>query len=272
MPHNEATAVVRFGPFELDLDRGELRRTDGKAVAIQPRPLEALVLLVRQGGRLVSRETLQEHLWEPGTTRDPDRALNHTIRKLREALKDDAKDPSHVQTVPRRGYRFIAPLDEKTTPKLDSREAATVVPDRGPRPADASGPLALAVGLFRDLPGDGSTPTLSEGVAEELLAELVSLRADGLAVVDDPAAHRSAGTNGTLFRLQGSVRRSEANVRVHAHLVRAENGTIGTVIGTTRFDLPMGAVFELQQRIARRIVEALVRPIVPAAEPAPGDD
>ncbi|MEM8930030.1 MAG: winged helix-turn-helix domain-containing protein [Acidobacteriota bacterium] len=255
--------VVRFGSFELDLERGELRRTDGKPAVIQPRPLDALMVLVRQQGRIVSRETLQDQLW--GSTsideidiKTLDRSLNHCIRKLRQTLQDNARAPVYIQTLQGRGYRFIASLDGSIDPLPKSkREDHAVAAER------VEGPVTLSIGHFRDLATDGTGLTISEGVAEELLAELVPLRHRGVSVVDTP--NRPEGYDeGGGFRLRGSVRRSDAQVRVHAHLVRAVDDTI---VGTTRFDLPLGAVFDLQHRIARRIVEALVQPLVEVAEP-----
>jgi DNA-binding winged helix-turn-helix (wHTH) protein len=98
-----------FGDFELDVDAGELRRKD-RRVKLQPQPFKLLLLLVRKGGTLVSREEIRRELWPDGTFVDYDQAVNFSIRQIRDALGDDADRPLYIETVPRRGHRFIAPL------------------------------------------------------------------------------------------------------------------------------------------------------------------
>ena len=100
---------VRFGVFELDADRGELRK-DGVAVRIAPQPLAVLQLLVARAGEIVTREDLIRHVWGTETFVDFDRGLNFCIAQVRAALGDDTAKPIYVQTLPKRGYRFIAPI------------------------------------------------------------------------------------------------------------------------------------------------------------------
>ena len=99
---------IRFGAFELNLETWELRR-DGRAVRLSPKPTELLALLVRSADRLVTREAIRKALWGPDTFVDFEHALNFSIREVRAALGDNAKAPRFIETVPRRGYRFIAP-------------------------------------------------------------------------------------------------------------------------------------------------------------------
>ena len=101
--------LCRFGPFELDLTADELRR-DGAAVPLQRQPALVLVALVAQAGRLVPRAELRRAVWGDATHVDFDRGLNYCIRHLRAALGDDARHPRFIETVARRGYRFIAPI------------------------------------------------------------------------------------------------------------------------------------------------------------------
>ena len=97
----------QFGPFELDLRTGELYR-QGQKVRLQEQAFQALALLVEQQGDLVSRQELREKLWTGDTYVDFDQGLNNVIKRLRVALSDSADEPCYVETLPRRGYRFIA--------------------------------------------------------------------------------------------------------------------------------------------------------------------
>src|SRR6266496_809023 len=101
--------VVRFSLFEVDLQTGEIRK-GGRKVNLQEQPFQVLATLLERPGELVTREELQEKLW-PAETVDFDSGLNKAVKKLREALDDSADNPRFVQTLPRRGYRFIAPVE-----------------------------------------------------------------------------------------------------------------------------------------------------------------
>ena len=98
--------MVRFLDFKLDLQTGDLTR-DGQTVPLKPMATRALVLLVSQAGRLTTRDQLQDRLWGPAVV-EWDQGVNQCIRQIRSALKDDARAPLFLETVPRRGYRFIA--------------------------------------------------------------------------------------------------------------------------------------------------------------------
>jgi DNA-binding winged helix-turn-helix (wHTH) protein len=98
-----------FGPFELRTDSGELFR-DRVRVGLQPQPARLLELLARRSGEVVSREEIQRHLWGENTFVEFEQGLNFSIRKIRIALEDSATDPRYLETVPRRGYRFLAPV------------------------------------------------------------------------------------------------------------------------------------------------------------------
>lgn len=102
--------VVRFAEFELDLRSGELR-TNGTSVKLQPQPAKILALLVRRRGETVTRDEIVQEVWGADTFVDYEQGLNFAIRQIRTALGDDAERPLYVETVPKRGYRFVAAVD-----------------------------------------------------------------------------------------------------------------------------------------------------------------
>lgn len=102
-------AVVRFGAFELDLDAERLLK-NGRQVRLQPQPFKLLRLLTTQPGRLVTREEIQAALWTNDTFVDFEQGVNFAVKQVREALGDRAENSIYVETVPKRGYRFLAPV------------------------------------------------------------------------------------------------------------------------------------------------------------------
>lgn len=114
-----------FGPFEISPDSGELRKS-GRAVKLAPQPFQLLAFLIEHAGVLVTREELQAALWPDGTTVEFDPGLNYCIRQIRLALGDDAREPLYIETVPKRGYRFFAPVTSVADSPL--AEAQTPVP------------------------------------------------------------------------------------------------------------------------------------------------
>ena len=108
VPQNQSR-VARFGVFELDLSVGELRKS-GVKLRLQGQPFQVLALLLERAGDVVTREELQQKLWPSDTFVDFDHSLNTAINKVREALGDSASSPRYVETLARRGYRFIAPV------------------------------------------------------------------------------------------------------------------------------------------------------------------
>jgi DNA-binding winged helix-turn-helix (wHTH) protein len=118
--------IVRFGVFEADLLAGELRKS-GLRIRLQEQPFQVLALLVEHPGDVVNREQLRERLWPADTFVDFDHSLNTAINKIREALGDSAVNPRFVETVARRGYRFIAPVetDDRPVSMPDSTAGST---------------------------------------------------------------------------------------------------------------------------------------------------
>src|SRR3984957_10218397 len=115
---------LRFGVFELDLRTGELRK-HGLRVRLQEQPFQVLAILLEHSGEVVTREELQKKLWPADTFVDFDHGLNKVINKIREALSDSAESPRFVETVARRGYRFLAEVKLADAAPVSSAEQAT---------------------------------------------------------------------------------------------------------------------------------------------------
>lgn len=103
--------IVRFDVFEVDLRSGELRKNSRK-IKLQQRPFQILAVLLEQPGEVVTREELRKRLWSPDTFVDFDHSMNTAIKKVRQALGDDAHRPRFVETLPQRGYRFVGTVKE----------------------------------------------------------------------------------------------------------------------------------------------------------------
>ena len=147
-PPRNGSRTVRFGAFEADLHSGEVRKS-GNRVKLQDQPFKVLQILLERPGDLVSREELQTRIWPEETYGDFDHAVNVAVGKLRTALGDSADNPSYIETVPRRGYRFVAPLERAQVeppppPPAEIVVAPAEVPSRG-RKLVLAGLLALIV-------------------------------------------------------------------------------------------------------------------------------
>lgn len=112
---NHSGRIARFGVFELDLAAGELRK-NGAKLRLQEQPFQVLALLLERAGDIVTREELRQKLWPADTFVDFDHGLNTAVNKLRETLGDSASNPRYIETLARRGYRFIAPAQTDATP------------------------------------------------------------------------------------------------------------------------------------------------------------
>src|SRR4051812_22414993 len=126
---------VRFGVFEFSAYSGELTR-DGRPVRLQPQPARVLAHLIAHAGELITRDELRQTIWSDGTFVDFERGLNFCIAQIRSALGDAAESPRFIETVPRRGYRFIAPVTLKT-----GQPSGTIQ-----RVAEPSTPIELVMG------------------------------------------------------------------------------------------------------------------------------
>jgi TolB-like protein/DNA-binding winged helix-turn-helix (wHTH) protein/Flp pilus assembly protein TadD len=135
----------RFGVFEADSRTGELRK-QGRTIKLRGRPFEILVILLRHGGDVVSRDELRQELWPADTFVDFDHGLNSAMNRLREALGDSAETPRFIETLPKRGYRFIAPIEELDRSGV---RPEAVLPER---PADSSPVPASTPSAERSIP------------------------------------------------------------------------------------------------------------------------
>src|SRR6266849_2306131 len=107
----QSPTILRFGVFEVDVRAGEVRK-QGVRIKLQDQPFQVLAVLLQRPGEVITREELRNQNWPVDTFVDFDNSLNTAINKLREALGDSADNPRFVETLPRRGYRFIAPVTE----------------------------------------------------------------------------------------------------------------------------------------------------------------
>jgi Tol biopolymer transport system component/DNA-binding winged helix-turn-helix (wHTH) protein len=138
---------IRFGAFDMDRTSGELRKL-GLRIKLQEQPLRILILMLDHAGEVIAREQLREHLWPGGTYVDFEHSLNAAIAKLRQALSDSAENPRFIETIPRRGYRFIAPLERlDVTPPANARPIAAEEALPVPTPALPSGRHGVVSGL-----------------------------------------------------------------------------------------------------------------------------
>ncbi|MBI3278907.1 MAG: winged helix-turn-helix domain-containing protein [Acidobacteria bacterium] len=144
----ERTPRITFGPFEYEVVSGDLRKY-GNRVRLQGKPLQILSLLIERPGQVISREELQRHLWRSASFGDFEQGLNAAVNRLRQALGDSADQPRYIETVPGRGYRFIAPIDRASPPPV--LEIAAPSPIRTDRRAAAKAriwlPGAVALSL-----------------------------------------------------------------------------------------------------------------------------
>jgi DNA-binding winged helix-turn-helix (wHTH) protein len=108
--------VIRFGPYELDLVLGDLRK-NGLKLRLPTQALEVLAMLVERPGEVITRQQIHARLWPNGTIVEFEHGINSSIRRLRAALSDSADQPRYIETLPRRGYRFIFPCEPFSLPK-----------------------------------------------------------------------------------------------------------------------------------------------------------
>ena len=238
--------IIRFGPFGLDLAAGELWK-DGIRLRLQDKPLRVLEALIERPGSLVTREELRKRLWSDDTFVDFDNSLNNAINRLRAALDDEPGSPRFVETVGRRGYRFVAQAVTDAGP-ADSQPVA-----RPPR-------TRLVVLPFRILRPDPETDFLASSLPDAIAASLSGL--ESLLVRSTVAAARFASEAPDLraiaetldvnLVLVGSILRGDGRLRITTQLVEAPGGAL---VWTHTSEASMERIFELQDDLVRRIVE-----------------
>jgi TolB-like protein/DNA-binding winged helix-turn-helix (wHTH) protein/thioredoxin-like negative regulator of GroEL len=226
---SDRRGVCRFGMFELDLATGELQKA-GRAVRLAPQPTRVLIALVERGGRIVSRDELRASIWGNDTFVDFEQGVNFCIKQIRAALGDEADNPRFVETMPKRGYRLIAPIERfaSTDAPASVHEAPVVVPVASveiPRPAwrrhtpviaagallaaaaialaiwaTRSGPVAppartmIAVLPFDNIGGDRDQDYFAQGVTEELIAQLGRIDSARIGVISRTSTLAYRGT------------------------------------------------------------------------------
>lgn len=291
--------LVRFGSFEFDPASGELR-AHGRRIPLQSQPAQVLTQLVNHPGRIVTREELRRTIWGDDTFVDFDAAINVAVNKIRQALHDSATAPRFVETLPKRGYRFLADV-HVAEPATAPGASATPPPAGAPARVVLSliTGLLLAVGIFgvwsgsgrdasprerslavlpfRPLVAESRDDALQVGLAEAVivrLGQLKQLRVPSINAVqryasldlDPRAAGRELGVEAVL---DGSILRLDGNVRLSARLLDVATGT---TLWARQWDLPWTDIFTVQDAMATEMARALALTLVPgelAAQEAP---
>src|SRR5438094_1445496 len=204
-----ARAPVRFGPFELGRDAEELRK-NGIKIRLQEQPLQILEILLQHPGKVIAREELREKTWPSDTFVDFDHGINNAIKRLREALGDNTETPRYIETLPRRGYRFIGKI-EREAPRF----------------------FSLAVLPLENLSRDPEQEYFAEGLTEALITTLAKI--GELRVVSRTSAMVYKDARKPLREIarelevdvivEGTVLRAGDRVRITAQLIDPEQET-----------------------------------------------
>jgi DNA-binding winged helix-turn-helix (wHTH) protein/TolB-like protein len=286
---------VRFGLFEFNPATGELAR-EGTPIRLQPQPARVLALLIERPGEIVSREDLRRHVWGSETFVDFERGLNFCIAQIRSALGDSADSPRYVETVPKRGYRFIVPVDNRATVNggvvLNGAAGLTTGPSRKfvatialvaslaaaaaafvfvrQQVAPSAAAVPIAVVPFDNQTGSIEFDSVSEGLADATVAQLTQSDRPRLAVVGNAQLLRTARSFRDVKRIGaelhvdyvvlGQVQRDGQGVRVVAHLIRVSDERH---VWANRFDRPE-LTLEVQGEIADRIAREVARRLQPS--------
>ncbi|MDQ1406211.1 MAG: hypothetical protein QOG55_1840, partial [Acidobacteriaceae bacterium] len=255
VPHNSTVSKVRFGPFEIDLHTRELRKR-GLKLKLSGQAFKILAILVERPNELVTREELRERLWPADTFVDFEHGVNTSIKRLRQVVGDSAASPRYIETLPRRGYRFVSPVEyfaptiaavPQAAPTPNSRRSLLIASvllffallaigagSLNRRRSSASGPEInrLAVLPF-DGPTDREQEYFTDGMTDSLITELGQLSA--LRVTSQTSSMHYKGTHKPLAEIahelnvdafvEGSVERSGNQVRIRAQVIRASTDT-----------------------------------------------
>jgi TolB-like protein/Tfp pilus assembly protein PilF len=286
---------LSFGPFEADLRSGELRK-QGERVRLQAQPFQLLVMLLERPGELVTREEICQKLWSGDTFVDFDRSLGTAVNKIREVLNDSATDPRFVETLPRRGYRFIAPVTAVAEPPqevlpLPSLKTEAEEEDHWkPSPrrviwAGASVILLLSALVawyvlrphpvrsivvlpLVNLSADPNQQFFPYGVTDELITNLAQI--GSLRVISHTSSMVYAGTHksapqiarelGVDALVEGSVARSGDRVRITVQLIQAASDRH---LWAHTYDLQLSDVLTVQGELARAIAAGISHTLTP---------
>ena len=234
-----------FGRFRLDAAGGLLFR-DARMVPLAPKVADALRLLIENAGNVIGKDELLKNIWPD--TFVGEGSLTRTISILRKALADDAGGQDYIVTIPKRGYRFAAPISETSGPK------ARPVPEK----------LMLAVLPFENLSGNKKQEYLSDGLTEELITQLGRLNPERLGVIARTSAMQYKSTRksiqqigrelGVAYVLEGSVRRSGNRVRVTAQLIQVSDQTHLWAQG---YEREMRDILTLQRQVSQAVAKEI---------------
>ena len=280
-----------FGPFEADLHSGELRK-NGTKVRLQAQPFQLLVMLLERPSELVTREEIRLRLWSADTFVDFDHSLGSAINKVREALADSAFEPSYIETLPRRGYRFLGEVTSiephPAVSEISTEVATDPLPKRRIRvlaicaagviclatiawsvrvgkshtPNELSPVRSIAVLPLVNLSNDRDQQFFADGVTDELitsLAQISSLRVTsrtstmGYQSTLKPAA-QIAKELGVDALVEGSVVRSGSRVRITAQLIRVPSDRH---LWAQSYDRELSDILTVQGEVARNIAESI---------------
>src|SRR5712664_1010466 len=245
---NDGSWVIHFGVFEADLRAGELRR-NGSKVKLQEQPFQILAMLLQRPGEIVTREELRARLWSADTFVDFDHGLNSAIRRLRDALGDSAENPSLVETLGRRGYRFISAvgfhdsqtlLGEPSSPKIQS----------------------LVVLPLENLSKDPEEEYFADGMTDQLITNLAQISA--LKVISRTSAMRYKGTKKSLPEIarelhvdavvEGAVMWVGGRVRISAQLIEAPTDYH---LWAASYERDLRDVLSMQEEVTRAIASEI---------------
>ena len=283
-------SVLRFGVFELDVTTGEVRK-NGVLLKLQPQPAKVLILLARRPNELVGREEIKEALWGGETFVDFEQGLNSCVRQIRGVLADDPDNPRFIQTIPRKGYRFIAPIAStgvaetlQMPPRTSRWRNRWLIAAAGIAIALSASQLVLRfrVGAskkanhsivvlpFLNLSSDPEQEYFSDGMTEELISELGALQPDRLGVIARTSAMKYKGTRvgidqigkdlGVDYVLEGSVRKENDEMRVTAQLIRVSDQKH---VWARNYERTHGGILAMQQEVANAIASEIQIELTP---------
>ena len=249
----DTTETLRFGPFELDVRSRELRKGQTR-VRLQEQPFEILRMMLERPGLVVTREELCSRLWPNGTFVDFEHSLNAAVKRLRAALGDEADNPRFVETLPRRGYRFIARHDAAMT------VAASALAHR----------VRLAVMPFTVVGDEPGQEYFADGLTEEMIAQLGQLCRGRIGVIarsssmmfkrSTQRAHEIGQTLRADYLLEGSVRQEGDRVRITARLVETSGETH---LWIETYERHLADCLSVQADVAARIARSLTMELMP---------
>ena len=296
--------VLGFGVFELDLHNGELRR-QGVRVPLQEQPLRLLGLLLDHAGDLVSREEIATQLWPGDAYGDLDHRLSNAVNRIRIALGDSAESPRFLETIPRRGYRFTAPVHEVRSAAESTSSSRPSQPSRilkGAPPAlilaaaalilaaafgsalwlssrTPSDPVQdrsmLAVLPFNSIGGGSTEDYLADGLTEEVILQLgrlssnlgVIARTSVMPYKTSDSGIRDIGEElGVDYILEGSVRQESDQLRITIQLIQVD---LQTPLWAESYDRTLENVFTVQRDVAERAAASLALAVFPRATDQP---